>query len=144
LSQVPDSMLVYDREAKPVVSEYVLIISGADKGRTGRLIGISEASGKGVVKVERIRAKKPPMTQKQAPGGGGSTTVSSSSSSSPSSSTASASTPETTDAPFEIKVVDMVNLAKTIPDKPVDAQMKSLMMCPRGLSLTTQGFKCKY
>ena len=47
------------------------------------------------------------------------------------------------DAPFEVKVVDMANLAKTIPDRPVDAQMKNLMMCPGGVSLTSQGFRCK-
>ena len=57
IQKMPDDMLVYDREVQPVVSEYVLIISGPDKGRTGRLIGISEASGKGVVKVE-YRGKK--------------------------------------------------------------------------------------
>lgn len=129
---VPDDMLVYDREAKPVVSEYVLIISGSDKGRTGRLIGISDASGKGVVKVEYGRKNRPMVGSGQGSesgtsmGGG-----------------AVGRTEFSNDAPFEVKVVDMANLAKTIPDRPVDAQMKNLMMCPGGVSLTTQGFRCK-
>lgn len=95
--EIPEDLLVYDREEKPKPKDDVLIIYGPDKGRTGKLIGISDASNKGVVRVD-YRKKT-----------------------------------GTRDASFEVKVVDMENLAKTFPDKPVDAQMKNLMMCPGGL-----------
>jgi len=94
---IPEDLLVYDREDPPRVQDDVLIIAGPDKGRTGKLIGVSDASSKGVVRVEYRKR------------------------------TASK------DASFEVKVVDLQNVAKTIPDKPQDAQLKSLMMCPGGL-----------
>jgi len=94
---IPEDLLVYDREDLPRVQDDVLIITGPDKGRTGKLIGISDASSKGVVRVE--------IGKRAA----------------------------TKDASFEVKVIDLQNIAKTIPDKPQDAQLKNLMMCPGGL-----------
>ena len=49
---VPDSMLVYDLEAPPKVTDLVLVLRGPDKGRTGKLIGISGAVSKGIVKLD--------------------------------------------------------------------------------------------
>lgn len=104
---VPKEMLVYDREATPKVPDSVLIIDGPDKGRLGRLIGISEASKTGVVRVTYGRRNPKDPT-------------------------------------FEVKVMELRNLAKTKPDKGErDAQMKDLMMCPGGLRLGKGGFNCR-
>jgi len=48
---IPENMLVFDREVKPRVPDEVLVIAGPDKGRLGRLIGISDAPGKAVVRI---------------------------------------------------------------------------------------------
>jgi hypothetical protein len=103
---VPEDMLVFDRETKPKVPDEVLVIAGSDKGRLGRLIGISESSGKAVVRV--FYGKRNP-----------------------------------TDPTYEVKVLDYATIAKTKPDAVEDAQMRDLMMCPGGLSLSTKGFNCK-
>ena len=103
----PQDMLVFDREAKPKVADEVLIVAGPDKGRLGLLIGVSDASGKGVVRVKYGRRSS-------------------------------------TDPTFEIKVLDMKNLAKTIPEgKYNDAQLRDLLMCPGGMRLSTKGFDCR-
>ena len=68
------------------------------QGRIGRLIGVSEASGKGVVRVDVGR--------------------------------------RTTDqSRYEVKVLDLSNLAKALPDAPQDSQFRWLTteMCPGGL-----------
>lgn len=48
---IPENMLVFDREVKPKVPDEVLVIAGPDKGRLGRLIGISDVPGKAVVRI---------------------------------------------------------------------------------------------
>ena len=71
----------------------VLIISGSDKGRMGKLIGISEAVNKGVVKVDVGR---------RVAG----------------------------DSPYEVKVLDMKNLARALPDGPSDSQVRRHRVTP--------------
>jgi len=37
----------------------------------------------------------------------------------------------------------MDNIAKTIPDKQIDARLKQLQICPGGISVTAKGVRCK-
>jgi hypothetical protein len=55
---VPDEALIYDTRNEPDLRDPILVISGPDKGRTGRLIGIVKSRGEGVIKLDAINDVK--------------------------------------------------------------------------------------